>query len=66
MASNCSTDIASSDGESNGLIMDSSFELHRAAFHGDVDKVRELLETRKLDPKSLDKHGTMLLASYRD
>lgn len=43
--------------EPNGQILDPSYELHKAAFHGDVDRVRELLDTVKVDPKSQDMHG---------
>ncbi len=55
-SNNCSTE--EDPVRQNGLTEDYSCELHRAAFHGDVDRVRELLETVKLDLKSQDKHGT--------
>ncbi|XP_064385888.1 ankyrin repeat domain-containing protein 13C-B-like [Halichondria panicea] len=57
MASNGSTEV-----DQNSSTEDHSFDLHRAAFHGDVDEVREVLETVKLDDlKSQDKHGNTAL-----
>ncbi len=59
MASNGSTEV-----DQNSSTEDHSFDLHRAAFHGDVDEVREVLETVKLDDlKSQDKHGTFIYST---
>ena len=41
---------------SNGRPGEPSYELHKAAFYGDLDKLKSLLETGK-DPRSPDKHG---------
>ena len=57
MASNCVTVKASNGSSANGLKLDDSIELHKAAFNGDVARVKELLDVAKLDPKSQDPHG---------
>lgn len=41
-----------------------SYELHRAAFHGDLARVEELL-TAKLDLSTQDKHGAWLKCLQR-
>lgn len=44
-----------------GLKPDESFELHKAAFCGDLERIKELLESVKLDPRTPDKHGIICL-----
>ena len=47
-----------------GLKPDESFELHRAAFCGDLERIKELLESAKLDPRTPDKHGIVFHNIY--
>ncbi len=52
-------------GETNGTALsessteeeEESYQLHQAAFHGDVPRVREILEKRQVEPNARDKHG---------
>ena len=47
-----------SAGDSNVAARDC--RLHKAAFHGDVSEVEELLKSGEVDPSAPDKHGKIL------
>ena len=38
-----------------------NYFLHRAAFHGEISRVRELLEGEVTNPSVQDKHGELLV-----
>ena len=46
----------------NGTSPDS--RLHKAAFHGAVSQVRELLEVGQVEPCAPDKHGKRIIKGY--
>lgn len=55
--------IASESVTTNGVSSSSECRLHRAAFHGDLSEVKELLESGVVEVSAPDKHGEIAIAS---